>query len=109
MEGPLSLPQLFISILLFAILFFGIGFIVNMLLKTTWLIAILYPIFIILIIDHVSIVDYVTAPSYAFSDLYISFANLKISDIVVLVMGFVGALIAGITIKTLRKKGYQMF
>ncbi|GGH75085.1 hypothetical protein JOD43_000598 [Pullulanibacillus pueri] len=109
MSGALSIPQLILSILLFAVLFFGIGFIVNMLLKTTWLIAILYPFFIILIIDHVSIWDYFTNTSYAFSDLWISFINLKISDIVVLAMGLVGAIIAGITIRTLRKKGYQMF
>ncbi|GGE48629.1 hypothetical protein GCM10011391_29320 [Pullulanibacillus camelliae] len=106
---PFSLPQLIISILLFAVVFFGIGFIVNMLLKTTWLIAILYPIFIILIVDHVSVLDYFTHTSKALADLGTSFVHLKTADIVVLSMGFVGTIIAGITIKTLRKRGYTMF
>lgn len=106
---PFSLPQLIISILLFAVVFFGIGFIVNMLLKTTWLIACLYPIVIILIVDHVSFSDYFTHTSRAFIQLETNLTHLKTADIIVLTMGFVGTLIASMTIKTLRKHGYTMF
>jgi len=105
----LSLPQFFLSILLYAVLFFGIGFIVNMLLKTTWLMAIIYPIITILIIDQRSTLDYITEPGVAFAALGKRLASLAPSDYTVLLMGLVGALISGITIKMLRSRGYTMF
>ncbi|WP_297990925.1 YuiB family protein, partial [uncultured Anoxybacillus sp.] len=37
----MSIPVLLISILLFFVLFFGIGFLLNMILRTTWTMAIL--------------------------------------------------------------------
>jgi len=43
----LSLPQVIISIPLFLVLLFGIGFILNMILKTTWLPSYLYAALII--------------------------------------------------------------
>jgi len=105
----LSLPQLLLSILLFAVLFFGIGFIVNMLLKTTWLVPILYPFIVIIMIDKMSTWDYFADPKSAFSELGHRLTSLAPSDITVLLMGFLGTLIAGITIKILRSRGYQMF
>lgn len=105
----ISWPQLILSILLFAVLFFGIGFIINMLLKTTWLVPILYPFIMIIMIDKVSIFDYFTHPSATFSEVSERIMSLAPSDITVLFMGFVGAVISAITIKTLRKRGYEMF
>lgn len=47
------LPQLFISMLLFIVLFFGIGFLLNMLLRSTWVMAVIYPVVVVMIVDHV--------------------------------------------------------
>lgn len=106
---PLTLPQFILSMLLFAVLFFGIGFIINMLLKTTWLVSVLYPIVILLIIDHVSMLSYFTAPGQAFHEVGTRLSHLAVSDWTVLGMGFVGALISGITMRMLRSRGYTMF
>lgn len=105
----LSLPQLLLSILLFAVLFYGVGFIINMLLKTTWLVPIFYPIIVIIMIDKMSTLDYFTEPGHAFPELGNRLASLAPSDITVLLMGFVGTIAAGITMKVLRSRGYQMF
>ncbi|MBA4493762.1 hypothetical protein H1191_05525 [Paenactinomyces guangxiensis] len=85
----MSLPQLIISIPLFFVLTFGIGFILNMILKTTWLPLILY----------FGIVIY----------LLFSLTSPHVTDITVLLSGLAGAVGGGWTIKTLRAKGYRMF
>jgi hypothetical protein len=105
----MSLPIMIISMLLFFVLFFGIGFILNMLLRMTWLMAIIYPIVAILIIDEVRFIDYFTDTSQAFQKLGEKLSSLHASDIIILICGFIGAIVAGITMKTLRKKGYRMF
>lgn len=46
--------QLVVSVVLYFVIFFGIAFILNMLLRKTWLMACLYPILMIFIIDNVS-------------------------------------------------------
>lgn len=38
-EGLMSIPVLIISMVLFLVLFFGIGFIANMLLRMTWILC----------------------------------------------------------------------
>lgn len=85
----MNLPQFIIAIPLFMILFFGLGFILNMVLKTTWL------------------------PAYAsiiiFAGVWIYLGHLYISDVVVLASGVIGAFISCITIKTLRQRGFRMF
>lgn len=103
------LPQLIISILLFMVLFFGIGFIVNMLLKTTWLMTMVYPIIVILVVDKFPFTDYFTKTAFAFSTLGTRVVSLTAPDIIILISGFIGAIISGITIKMLRVRGYQMF
>ncbi|MCM3760448.1 YuiB family protein [Alkalihalobacillus oceani] len=103
------LPQLLISMVLFLILFFGIGFLLNMVLRSTWIMAFIYPIIVILIVDNVGIMEYFTAPGAAFPRLGADLAALQIVDILILSSGFVGAIIAGIVIKMLRVRGYQMF
>lgn len=103
------LPILLISMLLFFVLFFGIGFILNMLLRMSWIMAIIYPIVAIAIIQEVSFLDYFTSPGSAFSSLGNSITTLAVLDIVILVSGFAGAILSGIVIKLLRKKGYRMF
>ncbi len=103
------LPQLIISMILFLVLFFGIGFLLNMVLRTTWMMAIIYPIIVILIIDKVSVIEYITAPAASFSALGAAFVGLQIADMLILTCGLAGAVISGIVIKMLRVRGYQMF
>lgn len=102
--------QFGISILLFLILFFGIGFLLNMLLKTTWLPGlILYPIVVFLIVSDVSFSHYFTEPIQSLIRLGERFSGLLLVDYVVLSSGLVGAILSGITIRILRTRGYRMF
>ncbi|MFE8702363.1 YuiB family protein [Cytobacillus sp. FJAT-54145] len=105
----MSIVVLPISMLLFFVLFFGIGFILNMLLRMSWIMAIIYPVVTILIVDKVSFVEYFTNSKAAFSDLGSRLMNLGSADIFILSSGLAGAIVAGIVIKLLRKKGYRMF
>jgi len=109
MDGNFSLVQLMLSVLIFLVMFFGIGFLLNMLLRMTWLMALVYPIVVILIIDDVEFFDYFTSPALAFQSLGDKLMSLHMADILILSSGLVGAIIAGIVIKMLRKNGYQMF
>lgn len=104
-----SLPQLIISALLFVVMFFGIGFLLNMLLRMTWFMAIVYPIVVILIIDDVGFFDYFVNAGTAFPALVTKVTNLHLADYIILGGGLVGAIIAGLVSRYLRKNGYQMF
>ncbi|RDY71914.1 hypothetical protein DXT76_04960 [Halobacillus trueperi] len=95
--------------LLFFVLFFGISFLLNMILRSSWLMAIVYPIIVLFIVDDFSWTKYFSAPGTAFPTVFEQLFNLKLVDIVILASGFVGTLVAGIVIKKLRKSGYQMF
>ncbi|MGO4888946.1 YuiB family protein [Anaerobacillus sp. MEB173] len=105
----MSLPQLLISMLLFLVLFFGIGFLLNMILRSTWVMAIIYPIIVIMIIDDVKFYEYFLAPGTTLPALGEKFISLYVPDIIVLTTGLVGAILAGIVIRMLRVRGYQMF
>jgi len=108
-KSLLSIPQLFISILLFLVLFFGIGFLINMLLRSTWVMAVIYPIIVIRIVDDVGFFEYITAPISSFSLLGSKLISLQIADIIILSTGLIGAILAGLAVKLLRNRGYQMF
>lgn len=105
----ISIPQLIISVLLFLILFFGIGFLINMLLRATWVMAVIYPIVVIRIVDDVRFFDYILSPIVSFSALGSKLVSLQIADIIILSSGMVGAILAGVANKILRANGYQMF
>lgn len=105
----MSIIQLLLSILLFFVLFYGISFILNMLLKTTWLMVLVYPVIVLLIVDGISNAEYFTNTSEAFSTLGNSLTNLHLADILLLGSGLVGIILAGMTIRYLRNAGYQMF
>lgn len=109
MQVQMNPAQIIISIVLFMVLFFGIGFIVNMLLRSSWVPAIVYPFIVILIVDRVSIYQYFTEFQNAIMDLSQQLAALKPVDITVLSSGFAGTIIAGVVIRMLRVRGYQMF
>ncbi|MCA1031641.1 YuiB family protein [Bacillus timonensis] len=105
----MSLPVLLISMLLFLVLFFGIGFLLNMLLRMSWIMAIMYPIISIFIIDDIKLINYFRQPSASFSALGEKITSLAPADILILLSGLFGAILSGIVIRTLRSKGYQMF
>ncbi|ULT56265.1 YuiB family protein [Neobacillus drentensis] len=105
----MSIVVLIISIVLFFVLFFGIGFILNMLLRMSWVMAIVYPIVAIFIVDKVGFSEYFTNSKFAFEDLGARISRLATADILILISGLAGAIAAGFTIKLLRKNGYQMF
>lgn len=90
-------------------MFFGIAFILNMLLRKTWLMAGLYPFVIIYIVNDVKFFDYFKAPGSALSQTVEKLSSLTVVDIAILTSGLVGAIVSGVVIKILRKSGYQMF
>ncbi|MFD1851208.1 YuiB family protein [Oceanobacillus bengalensis] len=101
--------QLTVSIILYFVIFFGVAFIVNMLIKKTWLMSVLYPFIIVLIIDKQSIWEYFTNPGKAFSSLGEIITNLTGYDIAIFLAGFIGTIASGFVMKLLRKSGYSMF
>ncbi|SDO42815.1 Putative membrane protein [Alkalicoccus daliensis] len=105
----LNLPQLIIAILLYFVLFFGIGFILNMLLRSTWTMALIYPVVIWFMIDDAGFFSYFTNPGGSFSSLGNNFVSLTTADIIILISGMIGAVLSGIAIRMLRVRGYQMF
>lgn len=74
-----------------------------------WIMAFIYPIIATLIIDKVRLIEYFTNSGAAFPALVHRISSLGIADIAILLSGFIGAITAGITMKLLRRNGYQMF
>lgn len=105
----MNIVVLIISMVLFLVLFFGIGFILNMLLRMSWIMAIIYPVIAILIVDEVKFIQYFTNTIQSLGDLFARLTHLAAADILILLCGWGGAIAAGFTIKALRKRGYQMF
>ena len=105
----MPLPVLMISIVLFFVLFFGIGFLLNMLFRSTWIMVILFPIVAVLIVNKLKLIQYFKQPAESLNQLGMNFTSLQSADIIILSSGLLGGIVAGIVIKTLRKKGYQMF
>lgn len=101
--------QLVISMVLFFVLFYGISFLLNMILKTTWLMVIVYPFIIILLMDGISTFNYLTQPVQSFQAAYQGIIDLSLPDILMLSTGFIGVILAGFTIRYLRNAGYKMF
>jgi hypothetical protein len=87
----IQILQNFILIILAFTMFFGLGFIINMLLKTTW-----FPIVAYLLLIG-GLVYWSWGTSYAFV------------DVLPLVSGLLGAVVSGSVIRSLRIKGYKMF
>ncbi|WP_217589201.1 YuiB family protein [Lentibacillus saliphilus] len=101
--------QAFVEVLLFFIMFFGLAFIFNMLLRRTWLMSFLYIFIIIMMIDGISTFTYVTSPKSAFSAAWERLSGIGTFDYIVFLSGLIGTIVSGIVIKRLRKSGYQMF
>lgn len=105
----ISLPVVIISIVLFFVLFFGIGFLLNMLLRMSWIMAVIYPIVCLFIISKEKLISYVQSPGESFASLFHRVLSLAAADVLILVSGLAGAIVSGIAINMLRKRGYQMF
>jgi hypothetical protein len=97
----LNLIQLPIVFLLFFVLLFGIGFILNMLLKTTY-----FPLYAYIVVA-------LPLAVYWYWDGNVSVVHnlsaFQVPDYLTAVGGFVGAWLSGKTIHVLRTKGYRMF
>ncbi|WP_337019498.1 YuiB family protein [Oceanobacillus massiliensis] len=101
--------QLIVSIMLYFVIFFGIAFILNMLLRQTWLMSFLYPFVVIIIVDNISTLEYFTNTGESFNQLGAKITSLEVADVLILASGLIGTIVSGIVIKFLRKNGYQMF
>ncbi len=109
LKGENKLIQLVVSLILYFVIFFGIAFILNMLLRTTWLMAFFYPIIVILIVGKGSIIDYFVKPIQTAQNTYHDFLAITFVDGIILASGLFGTIVCGFVIKYLRKSGYQMF
>ncbi|MEG9298816.1 YuiB family protein [Mangrovibacillus sp. Mu-81] len=98
-----------ISMLLFLVLFFGIGFLLNMLLRMTWIMAIIYPVIVIFIVDEVRFIEYFRNAGTSFSELGTKLSHLALADLLILGCGLAGAILSGVVMRVLRAKGYRMF
>ena len=107
--GSISIVELIISVVIFFVMFFGIGFLINMLLRMTWLMAVIYPIVVVFIVDEVPFLDYFFKAKTAFPALGHKLQALHMADIVILSSGMAGAIVSGVVMIILRKKGYRMF
>lgn len=101
--------QLVVSMLLFFVMFFGLSFILNMLLRKTWFMSFVYPIIVLLIVDDISTLEYFKNPVKSFSTAFSNLVQITPVDIIILIAGFIGTIVSGIVIKILRRSGYQMF
>ncbi len=91
--------QLIIGTLLLFVLFYGLAFIVDMLLKTTWLPLYLY---IALVIVYVYF-------NWSEGSFLASIRGYTYVDYIPAIGGLIGAYFGSWSIQLLRKKGYKMF
>lgn len=98
----IEIIQIIIATVLFFVMMFGIGFILNMLLKTTWFPIILF--FIVLIgLAIWSPWDDSQKPTLA------NFGTYTLVYYIPITGALIGAYVSGWTIRALRKGGYKMF
>jgi len=95
----MNIFQLIIGIVIIFVLFFGLSFILNMLIKTTYLPVLFYVIFIL----GWLVVGYESGPWLSY------LAEYGWVDVLYAVFGLVGVLVGGLTIQKLRSLGYKMF
>lgn len=93
--------QVAIIIVLMFVIMLGIGFILNMLLKTTWL-----PLYAYALLIAGIIITFLIKGDGTYWNTISSFA---FPDYAAAIGGFVGAWMSGSTINTLRVNGFKMF
>lgn len=92
--------QLIIVALLAFVLMFGLSFILNMLLKTTWVPVALYTLVILGLLVYFG---------QGITQAWESVGEYGMVDWLAIACGFVGTCGGGWTIQMLRKNGYRMF
>jgi hypothetical protein len=96
----INILQIIVVMLLLFILFFGIGFILNMLLKTTW-----FPLYGALAL----IIGLVIYSQFNSNSSWLTDEPFSYIDGLMFIAVLLGAYVGGWTIKTLRLKGFRMF
>lgn len=92
--------QLIIAALLIFVLAFGIGFIFNMLLKTT-----LFPVYLYAVV----VIGMLMYWAWKSGSLWDNLSRYTVVDYAPFVVGLVGAYLSGNAIKALRVRGFKMF
>lgn len=98
---PMQFIPVLVLMVLFFVMMFGIGFILNMLMKTTWFPSYLFIIVILPVVVY-SLWDHTAS-------LMSHLGSFHIVDYMTGVAGLAGALISGWAIRKLRLGGYKMF
>lgn len=93
--------QLIVAMILFFVMMFGIGFILNMLLKTTW-----FPIYLFVIVLIPLGIWWTWDDS---KDVSANFTAFTIIDLIPVIAALIGAYVSGWAIRALRRGGYKMF
>lgn len=91
-----------VLMILFFVMMFGIGFILNMLMKTTWFPCFLFVIVILPIVVY-------SLWNRDQTTLLAHLSSFQLVDYLTGLAGLAGAFLSGWTIKTLRFKGFKMF
>jgi putative Mn2+ efflux pump MntP len=93
--------QILIGTVLFLVMGFGIGFILNMMLKTTW-----FPLYLLIIVGIVALVwNFVNSDSSLLEYL----AEYDLLYLIPVLGGLAGVAGGALVIQYLRKQGYRMF
>ncbi|CAM3452301.1 YuiB family protein [Paenibacillus lupini] len=93
--------QLIVATVLFLVMMFGIGFILNMLLKTTW-----FPIYAFIIVLLPVYIWQTWDDTVSFVDNFTEFTYV---DVIPVLGALAGAYVSGWAIRALRRGGYKMF
>lgn len=96
----MDIIQLAIVTVLMFVLFFGIGFILNMLLKSTWL-----PIYLFFVLLAALVIYWAVGPQTLMHNLQ----NYGVADYLPAIAGLIGSMASGFAIRTLRRQGFRMF
>jgi hypothetical protein len=93
--------QLIVATVLFLVMMFGIGFILNMLLKTTW-----FPIYAFIIVLLPVYIWQTWDDTVSFVENFTEFTYV---DVIPVIGALAGAYVSGWAIRALRRGGYKMF
>nr|WP_281167887.1 YuiB family protein [Paenibacillus daejeonensis] len=100
-RGLHAVLQVIIAMLLFFVMMFGIGFILNMLMKTTW-----FPIYLFILVLLPLGIYYTWSSNLSWQDNITAYTYV---DVLPAVAALIGAIVSGWAIKLLRKSGYKMY
>ncbi|HZG57559.1 YuiB family protein [Paenibacillus sp.] len=92
--------QVLVIALLAFVLMFGVGFILNMLLKTTW-----FPIYGYMAL----MIGLFLYFEWGADDMLANLSEYGFIDWLAVAGGLAGAYVSGVTIRTLRVRGFKMF